>query len=211
MAAIILSGGNNKRIDTNKAFLRIGRKTIIEREIAVLSTIFDRIIIVTNTPEKYKHLKADLTSDLITGKGPLGGIYSGLTISQEEHNFVVSCDLPFLNAGLIYYMKGLIDKHDAIIPNFNRYLEPLHAFYSKDCLSSINKHLDQNDLKIRSFLSEVSVKYIGTTEIESFDPEGIVFFNVNTEENLKKARLIAEDTAGDGLLFERNNNLMKRR
>ncbi|GAH69705.1 unnamed protein product, partial [marine sediment metagenome] len=77
MTAIILSGGNNKRISTDKAFLKVGQKPIIEQEIDVLSSIFSRIIIVTNSPEKYRYLKADLTSDLIPDKGPLGGIYSG--------------------------------------------------------------------------------------------------------------------------------------
>ena len=65
MAAIILSGGNNKRILADKAFLEIGQKTIIEREIEVLSSIFSRIIIVTNSPEKYTHLKTTLIPDLI--------------------------------------------------------------------------------------------------------------------------------------------------
>ena len=196
MAAIILSGGNNQRIGAEKAFLQIGQKTIIEREIAVLSTIFTRIIIVTNCPEKYKHLEVDLIPDLIPGKGPLGGIYSGLAISEDEHNFLVSCDLPFLNTDLIFYMKEIIGHYEVIIPRLGRFLEPLHAIYSKGCLTSIKKYLDQNDLRIKSFFTEVRVKYIDKTEVEGFDPEGVAFFNVNTEENLKRARLIAEDMGG---------------
>ncbi len=195
MAAIILSGGNNQRIGDEKAFLRIGQKTIIEKEIAVLSTIFTRIIIVTNCPEKYKHLEVDLVPDLIPDKGPLGGIYSGLTISEDKHDFVVSCDLPFLNTGLISYMKELIGQHDVIIPRLERFLEPLHAIYSKDCLTSIKKYLDKNNLRIQSFFTEKSIKYIDKTEVERFDPAGIAFFNVNTEENLKRARSIAVDMA----------------
>lgn len=198
MAAIILSGGNNSRLNTDKALLQVGQKTIIEREIAVLSTIFIKIIIVTNSPEKYKHFKADLVSDLIPGNGPLGGIYSGLTMSEDEHNFVVSCDLPFLNANLISYMKEIIHKADVVIPKYNGFLEPLHAFYSKSCLPTVKKFLDQNDLRVQSFFTEVRVKHIDKTVIERFDPRGVVFFNVNTEENLKRARLIAEDIARCG-------------
>jgi len=192
MAAIILSGGNSKRISCDKAFLKIHKKAIIEWEIEILLSIFTRIIIVTNSPEKYKYLKISLISDLIPGKGPLGGLYSGLTISEDQYNFVVSCDLPFLNARLISYMKGLVDQHDAIIPKRNGFLEPLHAIYSKDCLTSIKKHLDENDLRIQSFFDEVRVKHIQKTELERFDPEGMTFFNVNTEEDLKKARAIAK-------------------
>jgi molybdopterin-guanine dinucleotide biosynthesis protein A len=191
MAAIILSGGNNKRISTEKAFLKIGQKPIIECEIEVLTSIFSRIIIVTNSPEKYRYLKADLTSDLIPGKGPLGGIYSGLNLSQDEHNFIVSCDLPFLNKDIISYMKESAGGHDIVIPRINGLLEPLHAIYSKNCLPAIKKHLDKNDLKIQSFFNEVRVKYIEKHEIEKFDSDAIAFFNVNTEEELNKAKLIA--------------------
>ena len=84
MAAIILSGGNNRRIGIDKAFLSISGRALIEREIAVLSRIFIHIIIVTNKPEKYKYLDTELISDLMPGKGPLGGMYTGLSISRDK-------------------------------------------------------------------------------------------------------------------------------
>jgi len=47
-----------------------------------------------------------------------------------------------------------------------------------------------------AIFTEVKVKYIDKTEVEGFDLEGVAFFNVNTEENLKRARFIAEDMGG---------------
>lgn len=193
MVAIILSGGNNRRMLHNKAFLQMGQKSIIEREIEVLSTLFSRIIVVTNTPENHEHLRVSLVSDVVPGKGPLGGIYSGLMASKDKYNFVVSCDLPFLNAGLISYMIELTEGHDIVVPRLNGLVEPLHAIYSKHCLIPIKRQLDRNELKIQSFFGEVKVRYIRESEIKKYDPKGIAFFNVNTEEDLGKARLIAEN------------------
>ena len=193
MVAIILSGGNNRRMLHNKAFLQMGQKSIIEREIEVLSTLFSRIIVVTNTPESHEHLRVSLVSDLVPGKGPLGGIYSGLMASKDKYNFVVSCDLPFLNAGLISYMIELTEGHDMVVARINGLVEPLHAIYSKHCLIPIKRQLDRNELKIQSFFGEVKVRYIRESEIKKYDPKGIAFFNVNTEEDLGKARLIAEN------------------
>ena len=193
MVAIILSGGNNRRILHNKAFLQMGQKSIIEREIEVLSTFFSRIIVVTNTPENHEHLRVSLVSDVVPGKGPLGGIYSGLMASKDKYNFVVSCDLPFLNAGLISYMIELTEGHDIVVPRLNGLVEPLDAIYSKHCLIPIKRQLDRNELKIQSFFGEVKVRYIRESEIKKYDPKGIAFFNVNTEEDLGKARLIAEN------------------
>jgi len=193
MVAIILSGGNNGRMLRNKAFLQIGQKTIIERETEVLSTLFSRIIVVTNARESHKHLRVNLVSDLVPGKGPLGGIYSGLTASKDEYNFVVSCDLPFLNAGLISYMIEVTSGQDIVIPKLNGFVEPLHAVYSKHCLIPIKRQLDRNELKIQSFFGEVKVRYIRKNEIKNYDPQGIAFFNVNTEDDLKKARSITKN------------------
>ena len=209
MTAIILSGGDNKRIQREKSFISISQKSIIEREIEVLSAVFSRIIIVTNRKKSYKHLKrngwgrrgflkekgvkVDIVSDIFPGKGPLVGIYSGLMASDTQHNFVVSCDLPFLNEDLIVYMKkNLSDEHDVVVPRIDGFLEPLHASYSKSCLVPIKEHLLRDDLRVQSFFSEVKLKYIEKDEIERFDPDLIAFFNVNTEEELKKARIIAQ-------------------
>ncbi|MEE9191523.1 MAG: NTP transferase domain-containing protein, partial [Candidatus Aerophobetes bacterium] len=106
---------------------------------------------------------------------------------------VVSCDLPFLNAGLISYMIELTEGHDIVVPRLNGLVEPLHAIYSKHCLIPIKRQLDRNELKIQSFFDEVKVRYIRESEIKKYDPKGIAFFNVNTEEDLGKARLIAEN------------------
>lgn len=193
MAAIVLSGGKTRRMLWNKASLRIGQKTIIERETEVLSTLFPTIIVVTNAPETHKHLEARLVSDLVPDKGPLGGIYSGLVASKNEYNFVVGCDLPFLNDGLISYMVDVKNGHDIVVPKLNGFLEPLHAVYSKNCLIPIRRQLDRNELRIQSFFGEVKVRYVRESEIEKYDPEGIGFLNVNTEDDLRKARLIAEN------------------
>jgi len=193
MIATILSGGNNRRMLHDKAFLQIGQKTIIEREIEVLSTLFSRIVVVTNAPENHAHLAAELVPDLVPGKGPLGGIYSGLIASKDEYSFVVGCDLPFLNAGLISYMIEARNGYDAVVPKLSGFVEPLHAVYSRHCLMPIKRQLNRNQLKIQSFFHEAKVRYIRESDIKRYDPKGIAFLNVNTEDDLKKARLVAEN------------------
>ena len=49
ITGIILSGGKSSRIDENKSFLKIGNKTIIERILELMKSIFTNVIIITNT------------------------------------------------------------------------------------------------------------------------------------------------------------------
>ncbi len=69
---------------------------------ARFALIFPRIIIVTNAPAAYASYGAVVVTDAFDKRGPLTGIYSGLLHSTDEYNFVVACDMPFLNPGLIY-------------------------------------------------------------------------------------------------------------
>jgi molybdopterin-guanine dinucleotide biosynthesis protein A len=189
----VLAGGESARIGTDKAFLKIGGKTLIEQILEKLLRIGDDVIVVTNSPERYNHLGVRLVSDISPGKGALGGIYSGLKASKNEYSFVVACDMPFLNVNLIRYMTLLASGHDVVIPRVNGLLEPLHAIYSKRCIPSIERLLEKDDLKIVRFFSDVRVRYVEKEEINVLDPKHLSFFNINTLEDLEKARKLDDE------------------
>ena len=107
MTGIILAGGHSKRLGKDKAFITIGNSRVIEGIVNKLSAIFTDVIIVTKSPETYKYLGAKLVRDLMPESGSLIGIYSGLVSSNNDYNFIVGCDMPFLNISLIKYMMIL--------------------------------------------------------------------------------------------------------
>ncbi|MDI6815476.1 MAG: NTP transferase domain-containing protein [Dehalococcoidales bacterium] len=49
----------------------------------------------------FNHPKLRIVADTYPGKGPLGGIYTGLATSDSFYNLVVACDMPFLNQALL--------------------------------------------------------------------------------------------------------------
>jgi molybdopterin-guanine dinucleotide biosynthesis protein A len=133
-----------------------------------------------------------ITPDVYPGKGPLGGIYTGLKTSTTHLNLVVAGDMPFLNRGLLGYMLGLADSYDLVVPRVGDLVEPLHAVYTKSCLSPIERMITQNELRVRELFPLVKVRYVDAAEIEKFDPHHLSFFNINTEADLAKARAIAK-------------------
>ncbi|MDI6704306.1 MAG: molybdenum cofactor guanylyltransferase [bacterium] len=193
MTSIILAGGKGNRIGKEKAFIKIGNKTIIERIIDVLSNLFEDIIVVAKNQELYKDFNVKVTEDIIPNLGPLGGLYSGLLKSNTFHNLVLASDMPFINPSFVNYMKGKIDDYDILIPAIDERTEPLHAIYSKRCLEAIKNRLDKGLLSMQSFFSDVKVRYILKEEIESFDPNYRMFFNVNTKDDVEEANRIVEE------------------
>lgn len=187
MNAIILAGGKNERMAKEKAFLKLEGKSIIEIVIEKVQPLFEEVIVVTNFPKKYKHLKVRIVKDTIPHCGPLGGLYSGLKESKSHYNFVTGCDMPFLKILLIKHLIDNCRGNDITIPKFDGFLEPLCAIYSKNCLKSIKEELNKNNLTIRSFFNKVRVKYIPKKDLLRFDLDLISFFNINTPKDIAKA------------------------
>jgi len=194
-STIVLAGGKSLRFGKNKSQVKIGKRSLLEQVVACVSSVCGDIIIVTgeqNIPQITGYPRLKVTTDVYPGKGPLGGIYTGLKTSTTHLNLVVAGDMPFLNRGLLGYMLGLADSYDLVVPRVGDLVEPLHAVYTKSCLSPIERMITQNELRVRELFPLVKVRYVDAAEIEKFDPHHLSFFNINTEADLAKAREIAK-------------------
>ena len=182
MTAVILAGGKSSRMGSNKAFLKLKGKTLIERQIDLLREMFDEIFISANTPSEYEFLNLPVFKDIYSDKGPLCGIYTSLVNSGSVNTFMLACDMPFVESGLIKHLKGFTKEYDVVVPKSERGLEPLHAFYSKNCIDPIKRELDSNNLRIISFFPHVKVKIIELESLTSPDSFKNSIKNLNTKD-----------------------------
>jgi len=187
MTGIILAGGENRRMGTDKAFLDIAGRPLIEHILKPLRSLCDTIIIVTNSPERYAAYDVTVVTDLFNKRGPLTGIYSGLKSSKDEYNFVVACDMPYLNRDLMAYMAGLAEGYDVVVPAVGDLMEPLHAVYRKTLIPAMEEQIRQDDQRIRRLFATLRVRYVDQEEIDRFDPERKSFKNLNTPQQYEEA------------------------
>jgi molybdopterin-guanine dinucleotide biosynthesis protein A len=187
MAGIVLSGGENRRMGADKAFLKIDGIPMVEHILRALKGIFDKIIIVTNAPRLYTAYDVTVVTDASDKRGPLTGIYSGLLNTADEYNFVVACDMPFLNTGLISYMMGLAAGYDIVLPRIGGLPEPLHAVYHRGLLPLIENRIRQDARQIQGIFGESRVRYVTEEEIDRYDRERRSFINLNTPLEYKEA------------------------
>lgn len=187
MTGIILAGGENRRMGTDKAFLDMAGRPLIEIILDVFSRLFERTIIVTNSPERYGAYDAEIVTDAMNVRGPLTGIYTGLLRSRDAYSFVAACDMPFLNERFIAHLAELAAGYDAVVPQVGGLLEPLHAVYSREILSKIEAQLARGERRIQALFGSLAVRYVPREEIMLFDPLLRSFKNVNTPEEYKEA------------------------
>lgn len=171
---------------SNKPFLKYGNKTFIEHQIAKLTKIFDEIILSANNPDIYANLNLPIVPDIMQEKGPLSGICAGLMYAKSFHSFIIACDMPFINENVVLYLKEFTDGYDVVIPQTSRGLEPMHAFYSKNCIQPMYRCLEEGRLRIVDFLSEVKVRIVPESELKGLDMSLQSLINLNTPEEYKK-------------------------
>lgn len=186
ITGVILAGGKSTRYGTNKAFAEVQGVRLIERTIRVMGSVCARLLLVTNTPAEYAYLQLPMVEDLIKGLGPLGGIYTGLEVIDDENGLFVACDMPFLREDLLRYMVTLRGDFDAVVPRVNWMVEPLHALYTKNCLPSLRKFVRSQELQILKFFQKIRVRYMEEEEIRKIDPDLKSFFNINRPEDLER-------------------------
>lgn len=177
---------------TDKAFVRVLGRPLIEDILAQLEGLGTETIIITNRPDDYRYLNLPLFTDVLPDKGALGGLYSALHSASQPHVLCVACDMPFVVRPLLDYLLRLIPEGDAIIPRLDGEAEPFRAVYARDaCLGPMRAALDAGKMRVISFLPDVRVRWVDEADIDRHDPRRLSFFNVNTPADLEEARRLA--------------------
>jgi len=204
ITGIILSGGKSLRMGENKSFLKIGGITLIERITDLMKSVFENVILISNTSEEYKYLNIPVYEDVYKGKGPLAGIHSGLVNSRTQKNFITACDIPLLTKDVIEFIINYESDKLAVVPKANGFVQQLCGLYSKGCLMEIenilmNVYTEGRDAEqkkrkcsVLSLIEKVDGKII---DMESQYPEysEYIFMNVNTPEDYEflKCKMIS--------------------
>ncbi len=179
----------------DKASGIIGGKCLLEWVVDAVASLDGDIMVVTAVGQSFPGLEErtglQVLTDIYPGKGPLGGIYTGLKASRAYHNIVVACDMPFLKGRLLRHMADVAEGFDMVLPRLGEMVEPLCAVYSKGCLAPIEILLGRGELRLRGLLPMVKVRYLEEEEIDRFDPEHLSFFNVNNNSDMERAESLA--------------------
>ena len=194
VTGVVQAGGKSTRMGgTPKALCELGGRRLIERVVGVVREVADDVLVVTNTPDLYRFLDLPMVPDVFVEGGSLGGIYSGLVAASGDVAFTVACDMPFLRAEVARLVLARAGEADVVIPRAGDQLQTLHAAYGKACLPHMEARLRAGRLKIVGFFDDVRVLEVSEAEVARHADPAIVFMNVNTPEELERARALIAD------------------
>jgi len=134
LSAVILAGGESRRMGRDKAWLTLDGEPLIARAIRLVRELGPVEVFISGRADvDYSVLECPVLHDLEPGFGPLGAIERALHACSSPLLLVLAVDLPHMTAA---FLARLIDRASAltgVVPLRDGRLEPLAAIYPKRC------------------------------------------------------------------------------
>ena len=188
LSGFVLAGGKSTRMGRDKAAVTLNGRTLLEHALAALRGVCHDVSIL-GRHDLYGPL-APVYEDIFPGCGPLGGIHAALSNSQTQFNLIIGVDTPFLVPEFLSYMAERAIASAAVVttPEIDDYTQPLCTVYSLDFLPIAEHALRLKNYKIVPLFPAGRTLVIKQSELRRFAFAADMFENLNTPEDLARAR-----------------------
>lgn len=194
--AIILAGGQSKRMGFNKEQIEVDGEYLVYSQIKKLKEVFDEIIVVTRNTDFYNQKDVIAVNDIIDANSPLVGLHAGLSHSSNEYNYLLACDMPNIDISYINCMIDELDDKEAYVVKLNKFYEPFHAFYHISLRDKIEEFVLES-LKFQQFIRSINHQIVQTKNED-------LFINLNSPIDLYRLDN-KEDTYEEFMIHKMND------
>ena len=189
---IILAGGKSSRFGEDKSIVKLGDKTLLDHTINKIEKEFTEILVISNKKEfSFKNNKIHVVEDCIEGQlGPLVGILTAMKWvkkNNKNYKWIASfpCDTPFFDMKFISELKIKIKETSKklIFLNSDKKRHNIFGLWSVDLIETLEEDIKNGLRKVEIWADKIGYENININTKE-FD----MFLNINTKEDLKKAK-----------------------
>jgi len=183
VTSFITAGGRSSRMGTDKAWLDVGGRAMIEHVIAALEPVTQRVAIIANS-SNYARLGFPVYADTNSGIGPLEAIRTALANAVTSQVILVGCDLPFVTSELFKLLLRLSGNYHATVPvSSDGRLEPLCGVYRVEALPVVSKLIACGGRKVSVLFDRVPTRLVAFAELSHLPNSHRFFENINTPED----------------------------
>ena len=188
--AILAGGGATRFAGKPKGLELVGGERILDRLVRVMTAALGAPPLLVANAEDAPTWRPDLRTvgDTRPGLGSLGGIYTAV-VESPAPVVCIAWDMPFVSESLIRALAEGLNHHDAMLPESGgrRGVEPLCAGYGPACREAIADSLTTGDLRAIGFHHRIVVGILPLVQVRALADPDLLFFNVNTADDLARA------------------------
>ena len=189
----VLAGGKSQRFGEDKSQVKLGDKLLIDYILSEIIDEFNEVLVVSNNLIKFKESeKISLIKDFRKDLGPLGGVLTAMKWvkdNNKDYQWISTfpADTPFFKNQILkdFLNKINIDEGKLFFIKSNNTRHNIFGLWSIDLMDKLEEDLDKGERKVEVWANSIGVKNINM-KFENKDP----FFNINTKEDLEKAKEI---------------------
>lgn len=176
----------------DKLSMSVGGVSLIRHSYDTLARKCEEVLVVASQgPPRSYGMPARPVLDLRPGRrGPLAAMEAGLSAARNRRVFVAAGDAPFVPEKLVGSFLDRLSEAGvrAVVPRYGGRVHPLCAAYERDLLVDLSFALNIGVSAVKDFLANVEgVRYV-EDELESFGDPEVFLMNVNSPEDLARAR-----------------------
>ncbi len=172
---LVLAGGKSLRYGTDKALVVYNGINFLETAVSLLASLKLNPIVVTRPGADYPSAGCAVIYDKLFEKGPLGGIYTAMSVFKDTAFLILPCDMPMLTPVVL---SDLLTQHEARfgITTYSTELgiQPFPGIYEPSIFEIIQNNLKQDCLSMQNLLNRVPIK-----KVIRWKSDQKVFFNIN--------------------------------
>ena len=188
----VLAGGKSQRFGEDKSQVKLGDKLLIDYVLSEIIDEFAELLIVSNNSIEFqKSKKISIIKDFKKDLGPLGGVLSSMRwIKDNDKNYqwisTFPTDTPFFYSQILkeFFKKINLNEGKLFFIKSNNKRHNIFGLWSIDLMNKLEEDLEKGVRKVEDWADSVGVNII-EMEFDKKDP----FFNINTREDLEKAKI----------------------
>jgi molybdopterin-guanine dinucleotide biosynthesis protein A len=188
----VLAGGKSVRLGMDKSQVKLADKLLIDYILSEIIEEFKEILIVANKSIDFqKSNKISVIEDFKKDLGPLGGVFTAMKWikdNNKDYQWVSTfpTDSPFFKNKILKDFFNEIHPGESklFFIKSNNTRHNIFGLWSLELMNKLEEDLNKGERKVEVWANSVGVKVINM-DFEKDDP----FFNINTKEDLEKAKV----------------------
>ena len=187
----VLAGGKSQRFGEDKSQVKLGDKLLIDYILSEVIEEFKEILVVSNSLIDFKKSeKITVIEDIKKNLGPLGGVLTAMKWikdNNKDYKWISTfpADTPFFKRSILQKFLQDIQPEESklFFIKSNNTRHNIFGLWSIDLMDKLEEDLNKGERKVEVWANSIGVKIINI-EFQNEDP----FFNINTKEDLEKAK-----------------------
>jgi len=156
VSAVLLAGGESRRMGTDKATLLFRGKPLWQIQLELLRKLQPSEILVSARADPvWRPADVQFVADDPPSRGPMSGLAASLAQMRTKHLLALAIDMPFMTEKYLNVLYNRAEPGRGVIAKTDDRFEPLAAIYPREALADVQRALSGTDFALQTIANRL--------------------------------------------------------